>query len=149
MSYIRRHIMVVFFFLTYLFSWGAWLWVDGTRRELSGWIGLVALLGAFGPSLAGLVCTERGTGAPEAPGRLAGPLDRLLGCVSRPAFAGAGAYRAEHVSGRTGASLAGTAPAVRALADCALHAADRRPDRRAGLARIRPAPTTRPWKKTG
>lgn len=56
MSYLRRHITTVFFVLTYLFSWGVWLWVNGTGRELSGWIGLVALLGAFGPSMAGFVC---------------------------------------------------------------------------------------------
>ena len=42
MSYIRRYIVVVFFGLTYLISWGTWLWVNGTHRELSGWIGLAA-----------------------------------------------------------------------------------------------------------
>jgi uncharacterized protein len=58
MSFIRRHIVAVFFILTYLISWVIWLWVNGTGRGLSGWIGLVALLGAFGPSLAGLVCAS-------------------------------------------------------------------------------------------
>jgi membrane protease YdiL (CAAX protease family) len=55
--YIRRHIIAVFFFLTYLFSWGIWLWVNETGSGLSGWIGLIALLGAFGPSVVGLICS--------------------------------------------------------------------------------------------
>ena len=57
MFYIRRHIVAVFFVLTYLFSWGIWLWVNETGRGLSGWIGLIALLGAFAPSLLGLLCS--------------------------------------------------------------------------------------------
>lgn len=56
MFFIRRHIVAIFFVLTYLLSWGTWLWVNGTHRELSGWIGLMALLGAFAPSLMGLLC---------------------------------------------------------------------------------------------
>ena len=57
MDYIRRHIVAVFFISTFLFSWGIWLWVNEMGRGLSGWIGLIALLGAFGPSLAGMLCS--------------------------------------------------------------------------------------------
>lgn len=57
MSYLRKHVAVVFFVLTFLISWGAWLWVAGSHQAPSGWAALVALLGAFGPSIAGVVCT--------------------------------------------------------------------------------------------
>jgi membrane protease YdiL (CAAX protease family) len=56
MSTRHQHQVIVFFGLTYLISWGLWWWVNGTGQPLSGWVGLVALLGAFGPAIAGLVC---------------------------------------------------------------------------------------------
>jgi len=54
--------------LTYLLSWGIWLWVNETHQQLRGWISLIALLGAFAPSLIGLLCSGifdgwRGVGA--------------------------------------------------------------------------------------
>jgi membrane protease YdiL (CAAX protease family) len=44
--FLRRHIVAIFFALTYLISWSCWI----------GFGGLIALLGAFGPALAGLIC---------------------------------------------------------------------------------------------
>jgi membrane protease YdiL (CAAX protease family) len=63
MSFLRRHIVLVFFALTYLISWGIWLGVAATGRPLTGLTGLVALLGAFGPSLAGVICAGLAGGA--------------------------------------------------------------------------------------
>ena len=56
MAFLRRHIVAVFFGLTYAISWGMWGWVAAAEGELTGWRGLAALFGAFGPALAGLVC---------------------------------------------------------------------------------------------
>ena len=57
MVFLRRHIVLVFFGLTYLISWGSWIWVDSTRQDLIGLGVLVVLLGFFGPCLSGFVCT--------------------------------------------------------------------------------------------
>lgn len=59
MPFLRRNILVVFFGLTYLISWGAWGLVNvaqPAQRPLTGWLALLAILGAGGPSLAGLAC---------------------------------------------------------------------------------------------
>lgn len=56
MNFLRKHIVILFFGLTYLISWGTWFWVNARLMPLTGWIGLVAIVGAFGPSIAGLVC---------------------------------------------------------------------------------------------
>jgi membrane protease YdiL (CAAX protease family) len=56
MNIFRKHITLVFFGLTYLISWGSWFCVDATHQPLAGWIGLAAVVGAFGPSIAGLIC---------------------------------------------------------------------------------------------
>lgn len=56
MIHLRKHSVILFFILTYLISWGTWAWVNGTNSELTGWIGLVAVIGAFGPSIAGFIC---------------------------------------------------------------------------------------------
>ena len=61
MPYIRRHIVVVFFVLTCLFSWGTWFWVNGTHRELSRWIGLVAV----NPSHTSQLCSGCGRIVPQ------------------------------------------------------------------------------------
>jgi hypothetical protein len=45
-NFLRGHIVAVFFALTYLISWSCWI----------GFGGMIALLGGFGPSLAGLIC---------------------------------------------------------------------------------------------
>jgi membrane protease YdiL (CAAX protease family) len=47
MNFLRRHIVTIFFVLTYLISWSCWI----------GFGGMIALLGGFGPSLAGFICT--------------------------------------------------------------------------------------------
>lgn len=56
MNFLRKHIVILFFGLTYLISWGTWFWVNATLQPLTGWIGLAAVVGAFGPSIAGLIC---------------------------------------------------------------------------------------------
>jgi membrane protease YdiL (CAAX protease family) len=56
MNFLRKHIVILFFGLTYLISWGTWFWVNARLLPLTGWIGLVAIVGAFGPSIAGLIC---------------------------------------------------------------------------------------------
>lgn len=56
MDLLRKNIVYLFFGLTYLISWGIWLWVNAAHQPLTGWIGLAAVVGAFGPSIAGLIC---------------------------------------------------------------------------------------------
>lgn len=62
MLFVRRHILIVFFGITFLISWGAWLWVNATGQALTGWVGLAALLGAFGPAAAGMICAGLSNG---------------------------------------------------------------------------------------
>lgn len=56
MKFWRRYIVAVFFCFTFLISWGCWIWVGFTHPALIGFSGLVALIGAFGPAIAGFVC---------------------------------------------------------------------------------------------
>jgi hypothetical protein len=56
MNFLRKHIVIFYFGLTYLISWGIWFWVNAIHQPLAGWIGLIAVVGAFGPSIAGIVC---------------------------------------------------------------------------------------------
>jgi membrane protease YdiL (CAAX protease family) len=57
MEILRRHIVPIFFGLTFIISWGAWGWVNAAHQGLTGWVPLVALLGAFGPCISGVLCT--------------------------------------------------------------------------------------------
>jgi len=57
MALIRRHIVAFYFVLTFIISWGVWFGHARAGLGLSGLGGLVGILGAFGPTLAGLVCT--------------------------------------------------------------------------------------------
>jgi hypothetical protein len=52
--FLRKHIVAVFFLLTFLISWGCWF--AAARPPLGGFVGLLAI-GAFGPAIAGFVCT--------------------------------------------------------------------------------------------
>ena len=56
MVFLRRHIVLVFFGLTYLISWSSWVWAASMRQGLAGPGGLATLLGLFGPCLSGFVC---------------------------------------------------------------------------------------------
>jgi membrane protease YdiL (CAAX protease family) len=55
-AFLRRHVVASFFGLTFLISWGAWICVDRLSLGLAGVGGLVAVLGAAGPALAGVAC---------------------------------------------------------------------------------------------
>jgi hypothetical protein len=57
MNFLRKYIVAVFFLLSFLISWGSWIWFGVTRPALVGFAGAIVLLGGFGPSLAGLICT--------------------------------------------------------------------------------------------
>jgi len=59
---LRRHIVAVFFTLTYLISWGCWFGAAALRQPLGGFVGLIAATGAFGPTIAGFVCTGIASG---------------------------------------------------------------------------------------
>jgi membrane protease YdiL (CAAX protease family) len=52
--FLRKHILAFFFLLTYLISWGCW--IAAARLPFGGFAVLVAI-GAFGPAIAGFVCT--------------------------------------------------------------------------------------------
>jgi membrane protease YdiL (CAAX protease family) len=51
--FLRKYIVAIFFLLTYLISWGCWI---GAARQPLGFAGLMAAIGAFGPTIAGFVC---------------------------------------------------------------------------------------------
>lgn len=58
MNNLRRHKIVCFFALTFLISWGAWYGMALFEMTLSGIGGLIGVLGAFGPTFAGLICNR-------------------------------------------------------------------------------------------